>query len=128
MRTPFSTIPLAAIPAVVALAASGCSSEPALDGTWAGRATVDGVTFSFTLEIRESECAITGNATFTADGVSFSGSVEGSYTGSNIEMTFALGETFTLRWEGTRTDDDTLTGAITIPSIGRFDLTFRRES
>ena len=97
------------------VAASGCSSEPALDGTWTG--TVD-PGLSFSLTIQENDGAITGTAWVIAGLSSLSGSVEGSYTHPDVTMTLTIvqqGQTITLRWEGTRTDDDTLTGVATGP-------------
>ena len=127
----FHPFPLVAIPTLVALAAAGCSSEPALDGTWTGSATVDDVPTSFSLKIQESDGAITGTASITAGPASLSGSVEGSYTHPDVTMTLTIvvqGQTLTLRWKGTRTDDDTLTGAATDTDDNEWNLTLRREA
>ena len=122
--------PLAAIPTLVALAASGCSSEPAserLDGVWT---SADDLLISISLTIQEDDGAVTGTASVRGGLEWYSGSVEGSYTHPDCTIAITIvveGETNTITWAGTRTDDDTLVGVAT----GGGDvvpLTFRRET
>lgn len=119
----------AAIPIIVALAAPGCSSEPEdvpLSGTWTGTATDAGRPLTFEWEIREDGGVITGTASFLSDDLLFSGDVTGSYMHPDVSMTLTVvigGDDFTLRWVGTRTDDDMLTGIVHDPNDPNDDRT-----
>ena len=129
----FRSLFLAAILIAVALAAPGCSSEPEdvpLSGTWTGTATDAGDTLTFEWEIREDGGVITGTASFVSGYLAFTGDVTGSYMHPDVSMTLTVvveGDTFTLRWEGTRTGDDMLTGAVHDPYGDQTPLTLRRE-
>ena len=129
----FRSLFLAAILIVVALAAPGCSSEPEdipLSGTWTGAFTDADDTITFKWEIRESGGVITGTASFVSGDLLFAGDVTGSYMHPDVSMMFTVaveGNTFTVRWEGTRTGDDMLTGAVQDPDGDQTPLTLRRE-
>ena len=109
--------------AIVALAAPGCSSEPEedvpLSGTWTGTATDAGGTLTFKWEIREDGSVITGTASLLSDDLLFSGDVTGSYMHPDVSMTLTVvigGDDFILRWVGTRTGDELLTGIVHDPN------------
>ena len=132
----FHSLFLAAILIIVALAAPGCSSEPEdvpLSGTWTGTATDAGDTITSTWEIRESGGVITGTASIASGPLSVTGDVTGSYMHPDVSMTLTVvieGDTFTLRWVGTRTGDDMLTGVVHDPDDPDGDQTplpLRRE-
>ena len=115
------------------LAVSGCMTEPEdvpLSGTWTGSAEWDGATVSFVWELRESVGVIAGSASFTLDPVTVTGDVTGSYTHPDVRMTlvvyFEPGDTFDLRWVGTRTSDDLLSGVLHDPDGGQTSMTLRR--
>jgi hypothetical protein len=118
---------------VVLLAVSGCMTEPEdvpLSGTWTGNATFGGAAISFVWELRESAGVIAGSASYTVDPLTVTGDVTGSYTHPNVRMTLVVhyepGDTFDLRWVGTRTNDDVLSGVLHDPDGGQTSLTLRR--
>ena len=123
----------AAFVLVALLAVSGCMTEPEdvpLSGTWTGSVTWDGTVVSFTWELRESGGVIAGSASLTFDPVTYTGDVTGSYTHPGVRMTlvvhFEPGDTFDLRWVGTRTSDDVLSGVLHDADGGQTSMTLRR--
>lgn len=115
------------------LAASGCMTDPEdvpISGTWTGSVTWSGTVVSFTWELRESGGVIAGSASYTYDPVTVTGDVTGSYTHPDVRMTlivyFDPGDTLDLRWVGTRTSDDVLSGVLHDPDGGQTSMTLRR--
>ncbi|MDE2974316.1 MAG: hypothetical protein OXU64_06270 [Gemmatimonadota bacterium] len=118
---------------VALLAVSGCTTEPEdvpPSGTWTGSAELAGTIVSFTWELRESGGVIAGSASFTLEPVTVTGDVTGSYTHPDVRMTlvvyFGPDDTWDLRWVGTRTSDDVLTGVLRDPDGGQTSMTLRR--
>ena len=123
----------AAFVLVALLAVSGCMTDPEdvpLSGTWTGSVTWSGTVVSFTWELRESEGVIAGAASYTYDPVTVTGDVTGSYTHPDVRMTLVVyfdpGDTLDLRWVGTRTSDDVLSGVLHDPFFGQTAMTLRR--
>ena len=115
------------------LAVSGCMTDPEdvpLSGTWTGSTTWDGTSVAFVWELRESGGVIAGSGSLTIDPVTFTGDVTGSYTHPDVRMTlvvyFEPGDTLDLRWVGTRTSDDVLSGVLHDPDGGQTSMTLRR--
>ena len=117
---------------VALLAVSGCMTEPEdvpLSGTWTGNAEWDGSVVSFKWDLRESGGVIAGSASYTFDPLTVTGDVTGSYTHPDVRMTLAVyfdSDRFDLRWVGTRTSDDVLSGVLHDPDGAQMSLTLRR--
>ena len=83
-----------------------------------------------TWEIRESGGVIAGTGSFAVDPMSVTGDVTGSYTHPDVRMTLTIffgAEAITVRWVGTRTGDDVLTGIVHDVDGGQTALTLRRN-
>ena len=111
---------------------AGCGTKPEdvpLSGTWTGSAKDGDGVFTFKWELRESGGVIAGTGSFTQPPVTFTGDVTGSYTHPNVRMTltfFFADEEVRLRWVGTRTGDDELTGVLHDADGGETALPLRR--
>lgn len=117
----------------VALLAVSCGvTEPEdvpLSGTWTGSAEWDGTIVSFMWELRESGGVIAGAASYTYEPVTVTGDVTGSYTHPDVRMTLGVyfgGDRFDLRWVGTRTSDDVLSGVLHDWDGAQIPMTLRR--
>ena len=119
---------------LLALLGAGCATEPEdvpLSGTWTGRGMLEGDPATFTWDLRESGGVIAGSASFTFPPVTYTGDVTGSYTHPDIRMTLVIffgSTTLTVRWVGTRTSDDVLTGILHDWDGGQSSLTLQRAS
>lgn len=125
---------------VLALAVllAGCSllgldGDPPLDGRWVGTvsdstdASVEVVTV--TLDLSDASGTITGTMQLAVDAFAILGSVSGSYSHPDVQLTMTAtfeGESATMSYVGKRTTDDQIDGTMTAAGDSR-SLALRRQ-